>query len=253
MMERMLNIAVQNKGFHDINPVQCGYEACRPGHCFGPAIRHFFLIHCVLSGQGVFSCDSGTYALSAGQSFLIMPEQVTVYTADEHQPWTYIWIGFDGACAHKLKELSSPVFSAPPGLFRDMLEAERLEAMREEYLAGKIFLLLSELFQAQKTENYADMAAGFIAANYLQDIKIRDVAKAVGLDQRYLSRLFIAKIGCSMQEYLIQHRMEEAARLLQKGFNVTETAAMAGYRDPFVFSKAFKHYYGSAPKTFRTT
>lgn len=161
-------------------------------------------------------------------------------------------VGFDGAYATKLEELPAPVFAAPIGLFRDMLEAEGLPAMREEYLAGKIFLLLSELFGAQKNENYADMAADFIAANYLQDIKIRDVAKAVGLDQRYLSRLFKAKTGCSMQEFLIRRRMEEAVRLLQKGFLVTEAAAMVGYRDPFVFSKAFKHYYGSAPKTFRS-
>ncbi len=250
-MKREINIAIQNKGFHDINPIQCGYEACQPNHRFGPSIRHFYLIHCVLSGQGTFECTSGSYTLSAGQAFLIKPEEVTVYTADSHNPWTYIWIGFGGACARKLEELSAPVFTVSISLFRDILEAERLPAMREEYLAGKIFLLLSELFGAQKNENYADVAADFIAANYLQNIKIRDVAKAVGLDQRYLSRLFKTKIGCSMQEYLIRHRMEEAARLLQKGFLVTEAAAMVGYRDPFVFSKAFKHYYGSAPKTFR--
>lgn len=250
-MKHHTNIAIQNRGFHDINPIQCGYESCLPNYCFGPAIRHFYLIHCVLLGQGTFECPSGSYTLSAGEAFLIKPEEVTVYTADSRNPWTYVWIGFDGAYANKLEELTAPVFHAPVGLFRDILEAERLPAMREEYLAGKIFLLLSELFGAQKNENYADMAADFIAANYLQDIKIRDVAKAVGLDQRYLSRLFKSKMDCSMQEYLIRHRMEEAARLLQKGFLVTEAAAMVGYRDPFVFSKAFKHYYGSAPKTFR--
>lgn len=251
MMKHHINIAIQNKGFHDINPILCGYEACRPNHRFGPTIRHFYLIHCILSGQGTFTCPSGSYTLSAGQAFLIEPEEITVYTADSCTPWVYIWIGFDGGYANKLGELSAPVFDAPIGLFRDMLETERLPAMREEYLAGKIFLLLSELFGAQKNENYADVAADFIAANYLQHIKIHDVAKAVGLDQRYLSRLFKAKNGCSMQEYLIRHRMEEALRLLQKGFLVSEAAAMVGYRDPFVFSKAFKHYYGSAPKDFR--
>lgn len=251
-MKREMDIAIQNKGFHDINPISCGYEACLPNHRFGPTIRHYYLIHCVLSGQGTFECTSGSYTLSAGEAFLIKPEEVTVYTADSHNPWFYIWIGFNGAYANKLDELAAPVFPAPVGLFRDIQGAERLPAMREEYLAGKIFLLLSDLFGAQKNENYADMAADFIAANYLRDIKIRDVAKAVGLDQRYLSRLFKAKTGCSMQEYLIRRRMEEAVRLLQKGFLVTEAAAMVGYRDPFVFSKAFKHYYGSAPKTFRS-
>ncbi len=250
-MDRVLNIALQNKGFHDINPVQCGYEACLPGHWFGPAIRHYYLIHCVLSGQGVLECDSGCYTIGAGQAFLIHPEEVTRYTADKQQPWTYIWIGFDGACAARLDSLPSPVFAASASLFRDMLNAAQMDAMREEYLAGQIFLLLSELFQTRRHWNYADLAAGFLSANYPQDIKIRDVAKAVGLDQRYLSRLFKDKMGCSMQAYLMRCRMEEAAQLLQKGFNVTETALMVGYRDPFVFSKAFKRYFGRAPKQFR--
>ena len=38
----------------------------------------------------------------AGRSVLCRPSQLIRYTADEAQPWEYSWVGFNGACAHKL-------------------------------------------------------------------------------------------------------------------------------------------------------
>ena len=34
--------------------------------------------------------------------FFARPSQLIRYTADEQQPWEYSWVGFNGACAHKL-------------------------------------------------------------------------------------------------------------------------------------------------------
>ena len=50
-----------------------------------------------------------------------------------------------------------------------------------------------------------------------------------------------------MQDYLTKKRMKEAKKLLHAGFNVSQTAFSVGYRDQFVFSKAFKKYYGISP------
>ncbi len=37
-----------------------------------------------------------------GDLFFARPSQLIRYTADEQQPWEYSWVGFNGACAHKL-------------------------------------------------------------------------------------------------------------------------------------------------------
>ena len=42
--------------------------------------------------------------------------------------------------------------------------------------------------------------------------------------------------------------MEQARILLKKGYGVGETATAVGYKDPFNFSKAYKGYFGTAPK-----
>jgi hypothetical protein len=74
----------------------CGHEQCAPSHSFGPAIRPHYLFHYVLGGRGQYCVNGQTYHLTKGNGFLINPGVSTVYTADEHDPWEYCWIGFDG-------------------------------------------------------------------------------------------------------------------------------------------------------------
>ena len=32
--------------------VACGYEKCTPEHSYGPALRHYYMLHFILEGQG---------------------------------------------------------------------------------------------------------------------------------------------------------------------------------------------------------
>lgn len=48
-------ILLVNRHWHDVNPVDCGWEACKPGHAFGPAARFYWLLHYVVQGRGTFT------------------------------------------------------------------------------------------------------------------------------------------------------------------------------------------------------
>ena len=86
----------------ELSIFNCGIERCAPGQTWGPGIRDHYLIHLVLSGKGVFEVSGRTWEVSAGDLFFARPSQLIRYTADEQQPWEYSWVGFNGACAHKL-------------------------------------------------------------------------------------------------------------------------------------------------------
>ena len=58
----------------------------------------------------------------------------------------------------------------------------------------------------------------------------------------------------SPQEFLINLRLEKAARMLSGTKDpVGDIAAMVGYTDALAFSKAFKKKYGETPTDFRNT
>lgn len=87
----------------------CGSEHCTPGHSYGPAVRPHYLLHVILQGHGRYQYKGETYALQAGDAFLISPAEVTYYQADEVHPWSYAWVGFDGQAVPEI--LSRTVFS----------------------------------------------------------------------------------------------------------------------------------------------
>ena len=94
-----------NDNYLDLRPYQYGWETCAPLHSFGPFIRnHICSIISILFQaclQEEFLCAHAVngeiheYKLGANQGFLICPSQINLYTADEQQPWKYVWLEFD--------------------------------------------------------------------------------------------------------------------------------------------------------------
>lgn len=245
-------IPLVNRNFYELNPLILGQENCTSGHSFGPCIRNYTLLHYIQSGKGILRNESGTHRVQAGDLFLILPGQVTTYTADKNDPWSYIWVGFDGKRADSLKNLNSYVLPYPHDTFFHMLKAKELTNTREEFIVGQLYILLAYL-NAEETPalGYDRLAADYIRANYMKDIRIEEIAHMVGLNRKYLSKIFKTHTGMSMQEFLIQTRLEHAVQYLRKGETITSAAALSGYRDTFHFSKMFKKHTGLSPRQYQ--
>jgi len=245
-----VDFAIENKNFYDLNPLICGHEYCKSSHSFGPAKRSHYLIHYVVNGKGVFYTATETYHVKKGECFLIKPDEITTYVADKYEPWYYIWIGFNGNLAKKLDNIETPVFKMPSNVFEEMLNINEYPGTREEFLTGKLFAVFSYIFIKEKRDNHIEIVKNYISNNYMRKIYIEDIAKIVNLDRHYLSNIFKDSVGITMKEYLTKKRMLEAKNLLQTNHSVTEVCFMVGYDDIFVFSKAFKNYYGVSPKNW---
>ncbi|MBQ8432261.1 MAG: AraC family transcriptional regulator [Clostridia bacterium] len=242
----MRNDVLINHGFRDLNPLFVGSERCRPGKSFGPAVRKYTLIHCVLEGRGRIRKAEGIYEVQAGQAFLILPGEVTTYEADGEDPWVYQWVGFDGALAESFQTLPT-VVSLPSTFTQEMLNTEGSE-LREFRIAALLFQIYATLFgNAEIKHDYVRRVRDHIQALYMQDLRVEEIARSLNLNRRYLSRFFKEKTGQTIQEYLITVRMEEAKRLLLQGKNVSETATLCGYQDPLNFSKMFKRRFSVSP------
>ena len=99
--------------------------------------------------------------------------------------------------------------------------------------------------------DYISATVDFMKANYAFPIKIEEIADTIGIDRRYLCRMFTAELGVSPKEYLTELRMERAKALLVcGGITVMEVARSVGYEDAFNFSRMFKSRYGLSPAHF---
>ena len=240
------NLFLTNRHLQDLNPLIAGWEDCAPGHSFGPAVRNYTLIHYILSGKGTLYARGGVYPVTAGQAFVILPGEVTTYTADEREPWRYRWIGFDGSLSARFSELPA-VLDLPETFFRGMLR-DADGTMPEYALAAALFRLYAHLFSGPARENqHVRRVENYIRASYMLPIRVEGIADQMNLNRRYLSRLFKEKTGQSIQEYLISVRLEEGRRQLQSGCSVKEAAHLCGYEDVANFSKMFKRRYGVTP------
>lgn len=245
-----MNLLLENKQYHDLCPVDFGFDRCEPGHSFGPHRREYYLIHCVMSGTGIFKNERAIYNIRKNQAFLIRPGEICKYTADKINPWYYVWIGFTGQLAADFDEIAD-VFEADCLLFEEMKTAADSDCDKEAFLTGMLFKLYSDLFRSRKKPNYTNKVIEFINANYMNDICISDIADSLCLNRKYLSRLFKQQTGTTMQRFLLEKRMTEAVKLLYDGYSVKETSQMAGYSDMFAFSKIFKQRFGISPVHYK--
>ena len=117
-----------------LNVYNSGHQRCSGGHFWGPAVRNFYLIHLVVSGKGYYTLGNETYEVKKGSAFIIYPGTLVSYCADDNDPWEYCWVGFNGADASRLVELTSfeqdnPIIKFSPEVLENLKNCSR-----DEYL-----------------------------------------------------------------------------------------------------------------------
>lgn len=249
----------------------CGCSKTEPYHSFGPAIKPCYLIHYILSGKGKFRIGGKEYKLEAGSGFFIPPNELAYYEADEREPWTYLWVGFRGNGVEKILaemglSVSHPIFQAEESeelyaIVKDMMEHNTYGIANELRRSGQLGIFLSVLAQnvsirheeiGDNANVYVEKAMEYIQENYCNPIKVTDVAEYVCINRSYLYTLFQNTLQMSPQQYLTVYRISKAEELLlATDYSIETVAISCGYKDPLVFSKAFRQMKGMSPSQFR--
>lgn len=274
----MDNITVYcaNKTLHHKLAIQLlfhGKEHCIAGHSWGPGLRDCYILHFIEGGTGIFYGENQNYRLTRGQGFLITPNTLVHYEADQNDPWQYSWIGFQGLQVKSILQAAgiseqNPIFQISDLVLIDELHENLIEAAKLKSYDLMLQSIIYRVFSALVEENmqqvkplesnkasstqYIQKAKEWIELNYSQKIVTSQIARHVGLNSSYLSRLFKMEYELSLKEYIMQYRINRAIELLKnEQLTISDVSRSVGYTDPFVFSKMFKKLTGKAPSELR--
>ena len=257
----------------DLSLYECGIEDCKPCYTYGPCVREHYVIHYILSGKGTFCAEGKEYKLGKSDLFMIAPGQTTVYSADEENPWSYVWVGFNGLKAESYMNALGFTIDCPvlhynltkelKPLFLNMINTPFIPMVQETEQLGYFYHILSRLMEnsahlqkkkipSNQKEIYLRKALNFIDIHYAENITVTDIADFISVDRTYLFSLFKTLLNMSPQQFLVNYRISKAAVMLEfSDLSVAEIANYVGYTDPLTFSKVFKKSKQLSPLQYR--
>jgi len=232
-------------------PVMVGRDICFPAQFYGPAQKSICNIHFCLSGKGTLMNRDGLHAVKGGDLFIIRPGETYTTTADSVDPWRYAWIDFKGKRAEFFENVPS-VLKIPVDMGIRLCELAEAGENSADIFIAFLYELVYHLSagSAVRYDRVAEVRR-FIKYKNKENLNAMEIAEKFHFTRGNLHELFKARYGVSVKEYIVEVRMQRARRLLMSGKNVSETAYTVGYSNEFNFSRAFKQYYGVAPRELK--
>ena len=92
----------------------------------------------------------------------------------------------------------------------------------------------------------------FIAQNYMEDLRLPDLASMAGMSPSAFSRFFKLHTGRNLSEYIIDIRLGYASRMLvDTAKSISEISSCCGFNNLSNFNRIFKKKKNCSPSEFR--
>jgi AraC-like DNA-binding protein len=92
----------------------------------------------------------------------------------------------------------------------------------------------------------------YVRDRALKEIRLPEVARVAGLEAKYFSAFFRAKVGVRFHDWIRLLRVETAKRFMQEQYTgIPRIAYNSGFRDIRSFERAFKRVVGVTPTQWR--
>lgn len=94
-------------------------------------------------------------------------------------------------------------------------------------------------------------AIEYIHENYMNKIRLTDIAKSIPMNETYLSTQFKQECNLPLNQYLNQYRIKQAIILIENSdYKLTQIALMVGFDSSNYFSTVFKKHTGLSPSQY---
>ena len=229
----------------------------------------FTVLQHTIGGEGRLRYENRSYRVGAGETLLVLVPHNHRYWLPENGRWEYFWISMNGEEALRIHRLilaaAGPILRLQQATIDHLADCS-LRLIRDAKTPAVASALAYEAAMALYDDVFgshafaADLSAmqrviDHINANLDKPLPVNTLAEVSGLSRAHFSRVFAESEGLPPAEFVLQQRMQRAAKLLTHAayLPVKEVAVLAGFDDANYFSKAFRRIYGINPTEFRTT
>ncbi|AUC14631.1 AraC family transcriptional regulator [Tenacibaculum sp. SZ-18] len=150
-------------------------------------------------------------------------------------------------------------------VLKQIINANVNSSLRELYIKGKIYELLSLYFQKDESieGDYCPFlvderdvskirkAKDIIISRMAEPPTLQELSNETGLNLKKLKEGFKQVYGDTVYSFLFDYKMEHARKLLESNqYNVNEVGLQVGYSTASHFIAAFKKKFGTTPKQY---
>ncbi len=215
----------------------------------------------VLEGETQITVETSVQTVKAGELAIILPLCVHSFETPKS---SRVWIGvfsndYVGEFASFVSGKSSQKLSfkvANPEYVERCISA--LDSMNDFDIKGFLYTLCGEFIQSceliqtdVKKSGIFNTAMEYIAKNYLSDITLESMARELGYESHYLSRILHEHTGVNLRKLINGYRIELAKELLVKDEQtVSEVALASGFKGIRNFNRVFKQMTGLEPGSY---
>ena len=264
--------------FESISLLQIGRMFCKSDTIIDSHIhRDLYELTIVTNGKATISTNDVPTDVEKGDIYLSCPGDVHKIVSDQEEPLKYDFFAFkiNNADFRKAFETITQDYSLPnTRLFHDdrirylignaITELDSNDYYQSELLDSifsQIIIYVIRGFQSIKPKkNNANTSREELLCQRLMNYIDTHIYSLKNLDELcsifdysygYLSAIYKKTTNNTLSSYFHQKRLDAAKLLLlEKNISVTEISELLNYTSVYSFSKAFKEYYGLAPKKY---
>lgn len=134
-----------------------------------------------------------------------------------------------------------------------------IQFIESKYFLYEIILFFSEQFKiimnaisSSSSEHVLEDILHYIQFNYMENLRLENIAHLFGYNSSYLGTIFSKKVGVNFNAFVDQVRVERSKELLKdESLKVYEVATRVGYKNVDYFHKKFKKYVNQSPAEYR--
>lgn len=143
---------------------------------------------------------------------------------------------------------ASDIFIDKIDRYEKLVELNRLP----EEISDKYTDMVKADIKSRTYSNYVEQCKQYISRHYREGYTLKALSEYLGLNESYLSHLFVQSTGLSMKEYLNRVRTECAENLLKySDSSLVEISNYVGFSSQSYFGSVFKRIVGMTPRQYR--